>query len=439
MREDDIARLVAIQGFSVVRTEFGREAIQVETGEKEEKFYHKKRHRATVMRKVPKKVTCLIPRVDIYLKRNERVYRCSGCGREYSTYDHCEPYVAKDLPYGKWKSAWIHFDKVYVDCEECGVRVESLGWIDSRVRYTKRLAEEVAWECRLLQSIKTVAERLHLHWETVKEIDKRALGRELDPPDFSGVRKLAVDEIAIKKKHKYATVVADAERNLVLWATRDRKEASLLEFYDKLGPAGCAQIEAVAMDMWKPYETATRARCPNAAIVYDRFHVEQGFKRVIDAVRREEYAKVTGQQRKAIKGLMYLLYTHPGNLRRKDRRRLNEAFKLNRRLFTVYMLQEELSHLWSYTYVGAAIKWFQRWYSWAIRTRIKPVKDYARSLKVHLDGILAHCKYKISTSFLEGMNNKIKVIKRIAFGYRDFDYFFLKIRAAFLCPTLPGA
>lgn len=432
MRKDDITRLVAIQGFSVSGIEFGRESIQVETREKKIKFYRKKGRRAKVMRKVPKKVTYLIPRIDIYLERDEAGYRCSGCGREYHTYDHSEPYTARDLPYGKWKSAWIHFDKVYVDCKHCGVRVESLEWIDSRVRYTKRLAEEVARECRLFQNIKTVAERFHLHWETVKEIDKAALGRELNPPDFSGVRKLAVDEISIKKRHRYATVVADVERCRVLWVLKDRKEVSLLEFYNMLGPEGCEKIEAVAMDMWKPYETATKARCPNAAIVYDRFHIEQGFRRVIDAVRREEYARVTGRERDAIKGLMYLLYTRPRNLKRKDRRRLEEAFKLNRRLFTVYVLQEELSHLWSYTYEASAAKWFQRWYSWAIRTRIKAVKDFAKSLKAHLNGILAHCKHKINTSFLEGMNNKIKVVKRIAFGYRDIEYFFLKIRGAFL-------
>ena len=200
---------------------------------------------------------------------------------------------------------------MYVDCACCGVRVESLEWIDSRVRYTKRLADEIARECRLFQSIKTVAERFHLHWETVKEIDKAALGRELNPPDFSGLRKLAVDEISIKKRHKYATVVADAERHRVLWVAEDRREASLLEFYDQLGPEGCQRIEAVAMDMWKPYETATKARCLNAAIVYDRFHIEQGFKRVIDAACREEYAKAAGDERTVIKGLMYLLYTRP--------------------------------------------------------------------------------------------------------------------------------
>ena len=432
MHKDDITRLVAIQGFSVQRIEFDQEAIQLETRKKEEKLYHKKGHRTKVMRRVPKKVTQLIPRVDIYLNRDEPMYRCSGCGRQYTTYDHSQPYTARDLPYGKWKSAWIHFDKVYLDCEKCGLKVESVGWIDSRVRYTKRLAQEVARECRLFQSIKVVAERFHLHWNTVKEIDKAALGQQLNSPDFGGVRKLAVDEISIKKRHKYATVVADAQRYRVLWVVKDRKESSLLKFYDQLGQEGCQRIEAVAMDMWKPYEKATKARCPHAAIVYDRFHVQQGFKRVIDAVRREEYAKVTGQERNAIKGLMYLLYTRPRNLRRKDRRRLDEAFKLNRRLFTSYMLQEELTHLWSYTYEGAAVKWFGHWYSWAIRSRIKPVKNFARSIKAHLSGILAHCKHKINTSFLEGMNNKIKVIKRIAFGYRDFEYFFLKIRGAFL-------
>ena len=138
--------------------------------------------------------------------------------------------------------------------------------------YTKRLAGEVAWECRLFQSIKTVADRFHLHWKTVKEIDKEALGRELCPPDFKGVRKLAVDEISIKKRHKYATVVADlpvplgrqtgAERYRVLWVAKDRREASLLEFYDQLGPEGCQRIEAVAMDMWKPHEVGLHGAGP---------------------------------------------------------------------------------------------------------------------------------------------------------------------------------
>jgi len=190
-----------------------------------------------------------VPEVRIKLTRDKPWFCCSGCGQYYLTYYDCQLSEVRDLPYGKWKKASLLFDKVRVECPKCGVKIEKLEWLEPYARLTKRFEEEVARECRLIQSIKTISKRLHLHWETVKEIDKKYLLQELEPPDFRGVEELAVDEIAIKKHHHYATVIAESRRRRVLGVEKDRSEKSLGRFYRKLGKKGCEEIRAVAMDM----------------------------------------------------------------------------------------------------------------------------------------------------------------------------------------------
>ncbi len=399
MQKDDITKLVDIEGFSVAKIDFSKEGK--------------------------------VPEVKIHLKRDKAVFCCSGCGQFLFNYYDSRREEERDLPYGKWKKASFVVDKVRVECENCGVKVEQLDWIDVWARLTKRFEEEVARECRLIQSIRDVAWRFHLGWDTVKEIDKKYLDKELNPPDFSGLRYLAVDEISTRKGHNYATVIADADRSRVMWVVKDRKKESLGEFYKKLGPEGCEKIKAVAMDMHRPYEEATKDYCPKAKIVYDEFHVVQGYGKVIDEVRNLEVKKATEKDQKILKGTKYLLLSNKENIRREDHAKLRDLLSLNRRISTVYVLKDDLKHLWDYKYKGAAERWFEGWYKRAIYSRIEPLKKFARSLKAHLKGILTHCRDKLGTSFLEGMNNKIKVIKRIAFGFRDMDYFFLKIRGAF--------
>jgi transposase len=216
---------------------------------------------------------------------------------------------------------------------------------------------------------------------------------------------------------------------------RGRKREDVSAFFDLLGEAGCAAIEAVAMDMNAAYEQEVRARCPNAQVVFDLFHVVAKFGReVIDRVRVDEANRLRHDKpaRKVIKGSRWLLLRDRSNIQRKeDRVKLDELLKANRRLMTVYVLMADLKHLWSYTYPGAALRFWKQWYSRAIRSRIDPLKRFARNLKRYLPGILAHCRYPLNTSVLEGINNKIKVLKRMAYGFRDDDYFFLKIRQAF--------
>jgi len=169
--------------------------------------------------------------------------------------------------------------------------------------------------------------------------------------------------------------------------------------------------------------------------VYDLFHVVAKYGReVIDRVRVDEAYRVRHDHaaRKVIKGARWLLLRNRENVQKtEDRVRLQELLRANRRLATVYVLKDDLKHVWQYTYPGAATRFFNDWYHRAVRSRIQPLKVFAQKLKAKLRGILSHCRYPLHTSMLEGINNKIKVIKRMGYGYRDDGYFFLKVMAAF--------
>jgi transposase len=306
---------------------------------------------------------------------------------------------------------------------------------------TKRFAESVARLARVLP-IKQVADHYRLHWETVKAIDKAALEGQLRPVDLSGVQQIAIDEFAIRKGHRYATSVVDPTNHRVLWVGRGHTREAIRPFFTLLGSEGCAKIEAAVMDMSEAYELETRVHCPQAEIVYDLFHVVAKYGReVIDRVRVDQTNRIakagrsdnsTRARRRVIKGTRWLLLRNSENITApQDRVRLQELLAANRPLWVVYMLKDSLKQLWRYRYRRAARRAWNQWYGWAIRSRIPALVIFAKRLKPKLPGILAHCRYPLHTSVLEGINNKIKVIKRMAYGFRDDDYFFLKIRAAF--------
>jgi transposase len=360
--------------------------------------------------------------------RERREYRCP-CGRVFTAYYDGEFKEVWDLPFGRWDASLLLF-QVRVDCPECGVKTEALDWLEQGRRYTQRFADHVARLCRLA-SVSAVAEYLGLDWKTVKRFDKRALEKELDPPNLDGAKVLVVDELAIKKGHRYATIVADFETRRVLWAAVGRDEQALGSFYELLGPERCEAIKAVGMDMWQPYRNATAKYCPKAQIVFDPFHVISNFSKVINEVRNEEYKRAKKTDQAVLKGTKYLLLRNWENLKSHQKRRLDELLDLNKPLNTVYVLKDQLKRLWTYAYPGAAGNFFQTWYETAIQAHLPPLTRFANSLKEHWDGIVAHCRFPIHTSLLEGINNKAKVIKRVAFGFHDPNYFFLKLRAAF--------
>jgi transposase len=282
--------------------------------------------------------------------------------------------------------------------------------------------------------IRQVAEHYGLSWDGVKRIHKAYLRKTLGEPDLSGVAVLGMDEFAIQKGHRYATVVLEPDTRRVLWVGRGRGREDIRPFFEKLGEEGRKRIEAVVMDMWEPYEQEVGVQCPQAEIVYDLFHVKSKYGReVIDRVRVDEANRLKDDKpaREVVKGAKWILLRNRDNLRHQDRVRLQELLAANRHLATVHVLKDDLAHLWDFVYEGAARRFWEGWFTRALRSRIEPLKRFAVKLNERIHGILAHCRHPLNTSILEGINNKIKVIKRMAYGFRDDEYFFLRIRDAF--------
>jgi len=331
------------------------------------------------------------------------------------------------------RRVWLEVPLRRMLCLRCGGRhTERCNWLDAGARLTRRLRAWVEALTRLLP-IRHVAELTGLDWHTVKAIDHARLQAEHGGFDATGVRRLVMDEFALHRGHNYATVVIDADTQRVLWVGEGRSRATVRTFFDLLGER-CGQIEAVAMDMNTAYDLEVRARCPKAEVVYDLFHVIALYGRtVIDRVRVDQANTLRHDRpaRRVIKRARWLLLRNRENLPAGDDVRLHELLEANRPLATVYLLKTALKEIW---YAPSVKEGLRRWKAWRRQAResgIPALMAFARNLRLYVRGILASALYPMSTSVLEGMNNRIKVIKRMAYGFRDTSYFFLKIKAAF--------
>lgn len=319
-----------------------------------------------------------------------------------------------------------------VCCPDCGVRREEIPWLYGSSQMTVRLVRHIEQLCKVLP-IKHVSSRTGLSWSTVKRVDKARLIRELPSVAWNCIRQLVIDEFALHKGHRYATVVADADTRQVLWVGEGRTRKALRPFFDLLGKHA-KNIEAVAMDQNSAFDLEVRLHCPQAEVVYDLFHVVAKYGReVIDRVRVDQANALRENKpaRRAIKRSRWLLLKNRGNLNDGQQARLSELMEANEPLATVYVLKEQLKELWRCRSVWEAFRLWRLWWRSCQQSGLSPLLAFARKLLPYLRGILASAKYPLNTSVLEGMNNKIKVIKRMAYGYRDTEYFFLKIKHAF--------
>lgn len=319
-----------------------------------------------------------------------------------------------------------------VACQRCGVHREHISWLQPHSRLTNRLVTYIEELCKVLP-IKHVAELLGLSWHTVRNIECQRLKREEPPIDFSKVRHLMMDEFALRKGHNYASVIADADTKQVLWIGVGRTREAIRPFFKQLGKH-CVNIEAVAMDQNTAFDLEVREHCANAQIVYDLFHVIAKYGReVIDRVRVDQANEVRENkpERRAIKRSRWLLLRNREKLDQSQTVKLQELMTTNRPIAEVYILKELLKEIWRSCSIQQAQQRWSEWWKACHQTDIKPLHDFARRLKPYLHGIVSSAKYRLNTSVLEGMNNKIKVIKRNAYGYRDHEYFFLRIKHAF--------
>lgn len=318
------------------------------------------------------------------------------------------------------------------------MKQEKLGWLADNPFYTKRFAFYVGQRCRT-STIKDVAKELRLDWKTVKDLEKHYMAEQLRRARKVRPRAIGIDEISIRKGHTYRIVVSDLEpgRERPIWfGGVDRSEASMAKFFEWLGTAKCQKIEIAVMDMWRAFHNATTEHAPQAAIVFDKFHVMRHLGKALDEVRKHEYARVQGTDRKFIKGQKYTLLSHRENLTLEGRQALAKLLKANKRLNTAYMLKESFGQLWDYKQPGWARRFFENWKAALKWQRLKPYEKFAAMIERHWEGIAAYSQAdnKVSLGFVEGLNNKIRVIQRRAYGLRDEEYLRLKILTCMLDP-----
>lgn len=359
------------------------------------------------------------------------------CGQVYWTFYDQRPRRVRDLSCGD-KRVYLAYSVRRILCQRCGsVKTERLEWLADNPFYTKRFAFFVGRRCRQTP-LKEVAEELFLDWHTVKDLDKQYMHEQLRRAGSPSPRVIGIDEIAIGKGHQYRIVVSDLERGRPIWfGGRDRSTASLDEFFAWLGPKKCGQIRVAVMDMWSAFRTSTlqEGNAPQATILYDKFHIFKHLGEAMDKVRKREYQRLSGKDRRFIKGQRYTLLTHWGNLTAEGRGALKLLFKANTRLNKAYLLKESFGQLWRYTSPFWARRFFDQWRAALRWQRLEPFERFAELVAAHWDGIEAYCheKNRLPLGFVEGLNNKIRAIQRRAYGFRDEPYFRLKV----LTCTLP--
>jgi transposase len=318
------------------------------------------------------------------------------------------------------------------------VFVERLDWLAKNPRYTQRFAMHVGNLCREMTN-KAVGDVERLHHSTVKDLDKIYMHKQVIRAGLPAPRAIGVDEIAIRKGHDYRIVVSDLDRGRPIWVGgKGRTEADFDLFFAALGEKKTARIQLAAMDMWKPFRNSLKKNAPQARVIFDKFHIMRHLGDALDEVRRSEYRRLAGKDKSFIKGQRYTLLSHRENLSRDGRASLRKLLKANKRLNTAYLLKESFGQLWSYQTEFWACAFFERWRQSLKWQRLKPYEKFAAMIERHWDGIASYCQpeNKVSLGMVEGLNNKIRVLQRRAYGYRDEDYLKLKIIAAFL-PALP--
>ena len=356
--------------------------------------------------------------------------RCSGCGsRDVGSRGHVERRF-KSLPIGG-KPVSIVFPVPRIACSACGaLRQVEIGFADRRRSYTRPF-ERYALDLLRHMTIQDVAEHLNVSWDLIKDIQKRDLARRFARPKLKHLRQIAIDEISIGKGHRYLTVVLDLKSGAVVFVGDGKGADALIPFWRRVRRSG-ARIEAVAIDMSPAYIEAVCTQLPEAAIVFDHFHVIKLFNKKLADLRRDLYREATDQLHKdVLKGTRWLLLKNPDNLNpdRKETERLREALRLNQPLAMAYYMKEELRLLWGQPDKATAEAFLADWIKRATLSGVRMLMKFAKTLATHRTGILAYYDYPISTGPLEGTNNKIKTMKRQAYGFRDLEFFKLRILA----------
>jgi len=317
-----------------------------------------------------------------------------------------------------------------VGCLACGaVRQVDVAFADPRRSYT-RAFERYALELSQHMTIKAVAAHLGISWDVIKDIQKRDLQRRFARPRLADLKQLAIDEIHLGKKQGYVTVVLDLASGAIVFVGQGKGADALEPFWKRLDRSG-AVIDAVAIDMSPAYILAVETHLPWAVVVFDHFHVIKLCNEKLSQLRRDLYHQAAAEDQEVLQGTRWLLLKNPEDLdpARDELARLEKALHLNQPLATAYYLKEELRQFWNQADKAAATTFLESWIARAKASGVGVLRSLAKTLRRHEEGLLAYYDYPLSTGPLEGTNNKVRALQRQAYGFRDLEFFKLKLMA----------
>jgi len=366
--------------------------------------------------------------------------RCGRCGLRAPGYDQA--------PERRWRHLGLGSTRLYlcyaprrVECAACGVKTEQVPWAETGSRFTEAFEEMVAYLTRVTDKTQ-VTRLMGISWRTVGEVVERVVGRKQDPESLSNLRWIGVDEFSHRKGQRYITLVVDHVKRRVVWAAEGKDSATLRKFFEELGPEKAAEIEGVTTDL-AGWNLKAIADCiPQAEVVFDRFHVQKLASDALEKVRREQLRGTRGTPAgKFIFRSRYALLKNYGDLTRPQKQKLREIERANKPLFRAYLLKETLAAALDYRQPKRAEDALREWLAWASRSRLPHFVKVARTIRKHFDGILAYIKGRMSNGIVEGINNRMRMVTRRAFGFHSANaliaLLFLCCGGIQLAPRLP--
>lgn len=360
----------------------------------------------------------------IELIRTKKTGICPKCGtRCRHIKDRCKRRI-RDLDIVNSKTM-IEFEEYKIECS-CGYSgVEKLSFVNKYSRFTKRFEYKVAVLCKVM-TLKDAAKEMKINWVAAKRIDKTYAKRFFTDLKYLNPKRIGIDEIAYEKGHKYLTIVRDVDKNKVIWIGRKRKKETLDKFFIKLGKRKSQKIIVAVMDMWDPYIKSVLEHT-NADIIFDKFHISKKINEAVDKVRKKEFAKADDEERKRMKKKRFLILSRQKRLDDSKRESLYDILNINKKLYSAYLLKEQALDIFDEKNPEIAMKRLKRWFRNVAETGIEQFGPVLKTIKNYLYGIKNYFKYHLTNAASEGFNNKINVIKRKAYGFKDLEYFMLKI------------
>jgi transposase len=369
----------------------------------------------------------IIKEQKIFLTIEQTEYPvCPKCGQQYlEAPKDSRVQIIEDLSVFE-KRCFLEIRKYRIECS-CGYHgTEEIEWLDRYERETKRYQKRIYKFCKRMTCI-DAARLFGISKHTVYRIDKDGINEEIKKQKPIKPKRISIDEISRKKGHRYATIISAPNEKKILEVIKDRKAVGISGFFKKKGDKWCKNIEAASMDAWKAFRKAVVKHCINAVICFDHFHIAQHFSKTIDKIRVQEYRKADTSKKEFYKGTRWLLLKHPEKLKDDQKVKLDMLLEVNKNLYKAYLLRDEFRQVFAGNSPRSRLIRLSNWIREAKAVRIPELSKFVKQIENWKPFIKNSLRMNFSNSFAEGLNNKVRVIQRMAYGYKDFEYLRLKI------------